>query len=295
MEKNPDASPSIKESAFTLRGISKRIMDLTVNRLVMTGAWDFSNHAILPHTTREALHRNKQTLSGDEIADLAGASEYSPVAFYLFMKGLETDRNSQRAVLQQAVIAESENVNYSSRLADIVRSNAALLPRGERVPAAKVSQISRMSPKLWEDRFNEMGEVLKSEHKGRTKFVLAYASLVGLRQMSKFSRETGEPIHLLIEKWYQDPQEPVCGYTIDAARKSVHFLERDFPRPKDFVTIDDTVSKWRHFRRMWSFITQEDAESLIIDPARTFVIDKTSPDCSANPSRKFNPEELLMG
>lgn len=288
-----------KESARgSTEGLFGRIYTSVLERFRKGGnsrsPWDFSEHNILPYRTREALRNFEQTLAGPEIADLARMPAYAPSAFYLLVKGLESNRKAQQDLLSQAVEAEARGVDYTGQISDIVVSNATLLG-SERVKAAKISQISRMGPELWEQRFNKIGEDLTTDHKGREKFVLAYAALVGFRQIAKFSRESGERVNLLVEGWYQDPAEEYCGYAIDASKGRVSPLSRDFRRPQDFVTIDDTVSTWGHFRRMWAFILEQDPLDVVIDPSRTMVIDKTSTDNTANAPRKLNPQDLLMG
>ncbi len=283
-------------SGFSLKGLATRVGS-ALNHFNKAGAWDFSGYNLLPHEIRYALAEHDQTLSGPEISNLSKSTAYAPAAFYLLVKGLEDfNTGAQRELLTQARIAEAYSKNYAGDLSDIVSSNTALLPEDRRVKAAKISQISRMGPDLWEQRFNKIEEDLNAQHKGREKFVLAYASLMGLRQLSRFSRQSGEPVHFLVEKWFEDPSEEVCGYTLIGGSTTVERLPRNFERPADFVTIDDTVSTWSHFRRMWAFLKDQDPLDVVIDPTKTMVVDKTSSDNTANAPRKISsPYHLLMG
>ncbi len=212
----------------------------------------------MPPTVQYALQYKEGKVGRPEVESLIN-NNFTDLSTYILLKGLNSEPEKQQAFLEEFVDLTCAEKPDKEKLKDLQRSTLQQGFNSEtQVKGAKIAQITRQGVNLWEQKFREIADELKTETIDAVPVYMAYAGTLGLRQGIETFKNTDRKVMIMIPDWIKEESMDKSGYEIDLRAEKgnrVKFVGKDFTRPEKFVFIDDTRRNGVHTQMMWDFWT----------------------------------------
>jgi hypothetical protein len=217
----------------------------------------------LPYGVLEELRFSESGEIGKRSLEALLRKEWYDQCVYLWVKSLDADPERQKQLLLDITVAEQfgEDVGMLRQVLDVALEE---MPEETTVQATKIVQVSRQGNHTWADKFLDKAKQYQQEQ--TQPFLVAYASLQGLRYFNRVAQKQFGHTHILVPNWIADGGEH-CGYDISFGGEtpSVSFLPRDFVRPVDAVIFDETINTGNGMKKMEEFWMQQNSTPPRID------------------------------
>lgn len=243
---------ALTKPPFTGNGLVQTVVDAT--HAVLYGNFPHLAEPILPPEIRYALSYKQARLGPVELLSLINAGCFIDPATYCLAKALDKHPDQQRQFIEGIVDIVTENPFDTHSLKSLQRYYI-LGPNFTPINSAKLAQISRQGPKLWQEKFTRVAKEVTGDSETVPVYI-AYGGIMGLRQGIEVYKAWERRILILIPNWVNNTNHHDVGYQITTApekRKRVTFLPREFERPLHFLFIDDVWHNGIQAQAMWDF------------------------------------------
>ncbi len=171
---------------------------------------------------------------------------------YLVLKMLDNNPQKQRQLLERLCQAEQSGEDVD-QVKTVLFDALLEMPQEATVQAGKLAQISRQGNYNWADQF--LGKVRAYSAEEKDPFLVAYASLQGLRYFTRVVQKKGGTVHILIPNWIHSKESDSCGYTVSFSGgvPTVSFLPKTFERPSNAIVFDETKNTGNAIKQIEQF------------------------------------------
>lgn len=218
---------------------------------------------VLPHSVVEEIRFSESGEITKRSLEVLLREGWYDQCVYLWVKSLDTDPEKQKQLLLDIAVAEQSGEDVGV-LRQVLGAALEEMPEGTTVQATKIVQVSRQGNNTWADRFLDKAKLYQQENV--QPFLVAYASLQGLRYFNRVAQKQSGHTHILVPSWIAGEGEH-CGYdmSFEGKEPEVSFLPRDFVRPADAVIFDETINTGNGMKQMKEFWMQQNSAPPRVD------------------------------
>lgn len=204
-----------------------------LKRFSRKSAFEFD---VLPEGVRTALAYQGTELKRNHVESLFAQDKFKNLGFYLLMKAAQDQDETQKDLLRLLATKKFDPAKLEIGETP-VRDAFENLDVVGNVYGGKLAQVSRVGFNTWTDNFDNVLKPITEDEPNKSLFILANASLVGIKPIADLTVNKGERLDILKPNRFNQTSEPV-GFTI-SGRGEVSDLQPDFSRPDDAVIFDD--------------------------------------------------------
>jgi DNA polymerase III gamma/tau subunit len=204
----------------------------------------FTDLKLYPDRIRYALKYKGAQLDRDDIGALIEAG-YEDEAFYLLMKALKDNPTAHYELIDSYTDEATNRPSSNSGVEASLKKALGFIDKETQVKGTKLAQWSRQGQGNWQSMYKQVADQIPTK---TTPVLVANSTLIGLQA---FISDPSKPVLVIEPDWIGDKSNNACGYQIDS--RAAAQINKDFPRPVDYIVIDDTEKTGRHLQEVANF------------------------------------------